>query len=109
MLDWIILECLNCDVDRARETGWQSQAALTETAASVFGWRQEDPRRFGSRRECLRAIRRAHREGESGPDAYGQLTTVTHYPDYVEQFEAIPGAMNGAVNYGCFSAAPVTG
>lgn len=109
MLDWIILECLNCDVDRARETGWQAQAVLSEPA-SLFGWTPEQQsRRFTTRAECLRMIRREHREGESGPDRSGQLTTVTHHPDYVEQFEALPGEMNGAVNYGCFSAAPVTG
>lgn len=31
MLDWIILECLNCDVERAREAGWESQAVLSGT------------------------------------------------------------------------------
>ncbi len=107
MLEWIILACLNCDVDRARAEGWRSEAALAETG--VYSWSQSDPRRFQSRRQCMRELRRAAPETDwSAPDAYGQIDKITHYPDYVEHFQSIPGAMNGAIYSGCFSVTPPT-
>lgn len=106
MLDWIILECLNCDVDRARETNWRSEAALIEPASPV--WRPIDQRRFTTRRECLRALRRGFPESDwSAPDDAGQINKTTHYPDYVQRFSAIPAVMNSAQDLGCFSAAQV--
>lgn len=101
MLEWLILECLNCDVDRARASGWRSEAVAVNSSA--LGWRQDDPRRFATRRQCLATLRREIPERDwSAPDRNGQIVKTTHHPDYVERFESIPGAQNGAVNFGCF-------
>lgn len=106
---WIILVCLNCDVDPARQSHWRAESVLVETETSS-SWGRAGDREFASRRECMRAIRRENPETDwSAPDAFGQINKVTHEADYVERFSAIPGVQNGAVNIGCFSTqAPTT-
>ena len=101
---WIILICLNCNVDAARATGWNAEAALAER------WERDGAETFTNRRACMRALRREMPEADwSAPDSFGQINKTTHFPDYVETFSSIPLHMNSTANYGCFSAAPPTG
>ena len=101
---WLILVCINCDIDAARDAGWRGEAVLG-APASFSSWRAEDPRRFATRAACLAAIRRerpAH--GFTAPDQYGQIDATRHHSDYVEEFSAIPLRMNASQNFACFTA-----
>lgn len=97
---WIILVCLNCDVAPAQRAGWQYEAVI---AQPLERWTRSDDREFATRRQCMRAIRNENPESDFGePDDFGQIEKITHFPDYVEVFQSIPGHMNGAENIGCF-------
>ncbi len=103
---WIILSCLNCDIDSARALAWRSEAVLVGPPAAGR-WEREGGPVFASRRECLRALRARMPEEDSGlEDTYGSIVTVIHHPDYLERLESIPGVQFGRANYACFSADP---
>lgn len=103
---WIILVCLNCDVDSARALGWRSEAVLAEPS-SLFSWDRSDDRTFATRQQCMRTVRRENPETDwSAPDRFGQIEKTTHFPDYVERFQSIPLVQNGAMYAACFSVSP---
>lgn len=94
---WIILICMNCDVDAARAQGWRSEVAPAS-------WSRSETEPFVTRAECMRAIRRESPERDwfaSGD--FGQISKITHHPDYIDRFSSIPNHMNSSTFIGCFS------
>lgn len=98
---WLILVCMNCDIEAARAADWRAQAVLE---APLSQWRRPYQRTFASRRECLRALRRDEPEGESYDRETDQATNVVHHPDHVETFQAIPLVQSGTQYAACFRA-----
>lgn len=108
---WIILHCLNCDIEPARASGWSAEAAMASDQGVPGTWRGDDPRReFSTRAACMTTLLREHPEHDfTAPDAYGQIDTVEHRGDHVYEFEAIPYRQNTEVLRGCFHRAPPVG
>jgi hypothetical protein len=102
---WVILVCSHCysdAVDIERRSGWQAEAALADDSRTRISWQRQGERVFSSQSQCLGAIRRELPETELGVhDDSGEITAVTHYPDYVESF-ATNHFMNATTYYACF-------